>query len=224
MGKYNIYFALEGLEEEYLFKIIQEFGVHESFDISFDNCGGFGNVTPYYQDALTNELYDCSLCVYDVDYRHTDSDSPFNLIRKDLETVVGEGGVDAASICTNPNILQFYLLSQGKLNEVAMASTSKKENTKLVNKYWPEIGKKKTDAKGHIVNNDYDASKWQLEIMYYSFVNNPENYEKMLDNAKELPIDYQSSRPGSNLLQILAALRAGDKSFFENINKKIKKE
>ena len=123
--KYRIHLIVEGNEEEYLFDIVQELGVSDAFELTYENACGFGNVASLYQRAMFLEDYDCVLCVYDVDYRQNEKGSPYNCIVEQLTLVLGE------------------------VSEVQNAS--KTANTPIVHKYWDKIGRirdgeKKTSA------------------------------------------------------------------------------
>ena len=126
--------------------------------------------------------------------------------------------VDAVSFCTNPNILQYFLLAMDELPQVSLTCTSKAANTIYVHRYWEQISSNKTDEKGRKTKSFYDASKWQLDIMKYSVINDPHRYSDLLSNAEKLPQNYKEELPGGNLLPLLIALRDGDEGFFERIH------
>ena len=56
--KYRIHLIMEGNEEEYLFDIVQELGVSDAFELTYENACGFGNVASLYQRAMFLEDYD----------------------------------------------------------------------------------------------------------------------------------------------------------------------
>lgn len=173
----NILLILEGNEEETLFNIAKNNGFSNKFNVTFINAKGFGNVPLFYQANISNPYYDLILCVYDVDNKVFEKESPYNKIRNVLKNILlSDEKVDAVSICTNPNILQFLLLGADKLQNVKLISTSKALNTSIIHKYWNEIG----------LNKEYDAKKWQLDIIENSYKYEIYQYSTLLENAKEL--------------------------------------
>jgi len=220
---YNVCVIVEGNEEECLFNIVKEFGVHESIDLSVLNAMGASNIGPYYQYQLNDDVYDCVVCVYDVDFKFNEESSAFNKVRNDLYSILGDYAlVDSVSFCTNPNILQILLLGCDDLSFVKLNSASKKENTKIVNRYWNKIGKQKKNQKGQPVCSYYDASKWQLRIIEDSFKYEEYSYATLLNNSLKLDMNYKNyTEPGSNIISLLLALKNGDIQFFKNINSSI---
>lgn len=218
--KYNIVIIVEGDEEECLFDVISESkGIHESFETLIVNANGAGNIGPFYQEFYSEPSVDSVVAVYDVDCRQGEPDSPFNVTRTELLSILGdEKVVEKVSFCTNPNILQIILLGCASLQDVSLKSSSKKLNSKLVEKYWPKISVKIKDGKK--IKNGYSASEWQLDIIKDSFTNESAktySYDNLLINIKELNHDYKHNVPGGNLELLLKALKNGDKSFFEKI-------
>lgn len=220
MDKYYVKIIVEGNEEEAFFDVVKAAGIHEKFVIDVENSRGYGGIADAFLSALREgELFDCVLCVYDVDNRVSESNSPFNITRKQLLSILGEAMVvDAVSFCTNPNILQYFLLAVDELPRVSLTGTSKTANTIYVHRYWKQIASNKTDEKGRKTKSFYDASKWQLDIMKYSVINDPHGYSNLLSNAEKLPQNYKEELPGGNLLPLLIALRDGDEGFFERIH------
>ena len=219
MDKYYIRIIVEGSEEKTFFDIVKEVGTHENFHIEIEDATGYGDIADAYLLSLREELYDCVICVYDVDNRISDSKSPYNITRSRLMAIFqNEEIVDAISFCTNPNILQYILLLADSLQNVSLTSTSKAINTKLVHNYWSDIASGKTDNKGRKIKSDYDASGWQLDIIKYSVINKDYLYINLFEHAKELSLDYKNDIPAGNLLPLLAALKEGDTSFFERIS------
>lgn len=217
-GKYRIKLVLEGYEEEAFFDVVKELGVSSDIDLSYINAKGFGGVAPIYQDLINNEEIGAVLAVYDVDYRYNETSSPFSTVHNQLKSILGsEKSVKAASLCTNPNILQLFLLGCDPLSIVSLTKTSKSQNTEMVNRYWPEIGKKHENEKGQKAKNRYGAIAWQLKIIADSFRYEKYLYKNLLNNAMELPMDYRLDTPGSNLPPFLMALENGDISFFEGL-------
>lgn len=220
--KYNVCLIHEGDEEYKFFETMKKIdAVSPKICIENINAGGFGGVAPLFQDYRSYSLYDCVICLYDVDYRQNEPDSPFVSVREGLKEILDEDkSVEAVSFCTNPNFLQIYLLSMKELSEVELFSTSKKTNTELVHLCWPNIAKPKTNAQGKNCTKEYDASGWQLEIMNAPLMEGPHCYQKLLGNASALPENYLlTDRPGSNVLKLIDALLKGDCEFFESINK-----
>lgn len=228
--KYHVHFIVEGCEEEYFFRIVQSKGTHPTFEISVYNAGGHGGVAPHFQDAYADETYDAVFCVYDTDNRQSEENSPYSLIQKGLESILGDPNkVILISLCTSPNILQMYLLGCDKLERVKLPASGKMENSTIVHRYWEKIGRGRKDGKGRIVSKGYDASTWQLEIMANSFIYDGEvpsySYDVLLQNAEALPVDYVKSRgAASNLLPVLLALKEGNTAFFNEIQEKLKKD
>jgi len=224
--KYSVVVIVEGDEEECLFDIVsQNNGIHETIDALFVNANGAGNIGAFYQEFYSEPSIDCVVAVYDVDCKQGEHTSPFNLTRSDLLSILGdEKAVDSVSFCTNPNILQILLLGCAPLQNVLLNTSSKKQNSEVVEKYWPKISVKIKNGKR--IKNGYTASNWQLDIIKDSFCNEPTktySYDNLLKNISELNHDYKHNVPGGNLELLLKALKTGDKSFFEKI-KNIKGE
>lgn len=213
--KYKVHLILEGNEETCLFDIIKKYGVHETIDLTYKNSGGAGTVAAYYQSELNNDAYDCNLCVYDVDYRQDEDNSPFNHIQEQLLLILGsQEAVDKISYCTNPNILQMLLLGCDIISNVKLMSGSKKDNTEIVHKYWDEIGRQKDNNR----TKCYDATEWQLRIISNSFEYGPYSYETLYSNSAFISTNYLTFEPGSNLYDLLKALKEGDIDYFRKIN------
>lgn len=216
--KYNICIIGEGNEEHAFFQTIKDSGVlHPSLDLYCVNAGGFGSVAPLFQDYFSDSLFDCVVCVYDVDYRAMDPSSPYHVARDGLKKVLDrEEAVDAVSFCTNPNFLQIYMLAVKRLCEVSLTSTSKETNTPLVHECWPTIAKPKSSG-----TKGYDATDWQLREMNAAFYQGAQMYQRLLRHCEELSENYLTNEPGSNVPSLISALLSGDIRFFENINKKL---
>jgi len=222
-SQFRLFLILEGSEEETFFEAWKSQGLISSdFEVTFRNVKGSGNVVPYYQSAFANGDYDGVFCVYDVDNRAQEESSPFVLIQKGLLEILGDPkAVLAVSLCTNPNILQMFLLCCDSLNHVALKTTSKKANTPLLRHYWPEIAKEKeTESKTHSVHY-YDAEGWQLRLLSDSICYGPYSFETMCREAKKLPLDYRHRLPASNLLPFLNALKEGDRTYFRAVQKSL---
>lgn len=220
MSKYYVKIIVEGNEENAFFDIVKTIGTNDKFFLDIENVTGYGGIADAFLSALREDgLFDCVICVYDVDNRIGEKDSPYNLTREQLVSLFGDESIaDAVSFCTNPNILQYFLLAADSLDKVALESTSKKTNSMLVHQYWPEIASGKIDEQGRKKKSDYDASIWQLEIMKYSIINDKYKYANLLNNALCLPLDYKKELPGGNLLPMLIALKTGEEEFFEKIH------
>lgn len=218
MEKIYVKVIVEGSEEYAFFEVVKQLGVSEKICLEVEDATGYGSIADALLYALREDLYDCVVCLYDVDNRQNESNSPFSTCRNHLMSIFqNQNIVDAISFCTNPNILQFFLLAADKLCNVELKGSSKALNSKVVHKYWDKIASGKTDSLGRKTKQDYDASEWQLDIMKYSLLNGEYCYENMLTNASELPTDYINNIPGSNLLLLLNALKSGDKDFFKRI-------
>ncbi|HMM00091.1 MAG TPA: hypothetical protein PKC96_01955 [Bacilli bacterium] len=225
MGKYYIKIIVEGNEEKVFFDIVEQLATNEKFALDVENANGCGGIADAFLSALREDaLFDCVICVYDVDNKIKDTNSPYNIVRRQLMLLFEDDSiVDSISFCTNPNILQFFLLAANCLNQVALTSTSKSTNSEYVHRYWPAINSKKTDELGRKIKPEYNASKWQLEIIKYSIINNEYTYSNLLENARSLPQNYKENLPASNLLPMLNALKDGDENFFKKINALIEK-
>lgn len=225
MNKYKIKVIVEGSEEETFFEIVKEKGLNEKIELEIENVSGYGNIASYLINALREEdRYDCVICVYDVDNKVDDINSPFNIARNKIKRFFGsEKMANAVSFCTNPNILQMFLLIADNLNNVALKSTSKQTNSSLVHKYWKEIPDNKKDK---ISKNKscYDTSKWQLKAIKDSIIYENYNYLDIFKNAVELSNDYEKDLPSSNLLPLLIALKDGNLDFFKNIKDILKSD
>ena len=225
MTKFNVLLIVEGNEENAFFEIVKQKGVHQNINLEFFNAEGFGNIGPYYQAYRTQELFDSVLCVYDVDYRQDENESPYNSVRRDLKEFHGSDEiVTAISFCTNPNILQFFLLGCDTLKNVELLKTSKKENSVFVHKYWNEIAKPKVTDDGQDATCYYQACEWQLNMMRDSYIYDKYSYDSLLVNANDLSVNYlKKDGPGSNLTLLLNALKNGNVSFFQDIEKIVRK-
>ena len=222
MEKCYIKIIAEGLEEYTFFDVVKELGTNENICLEIEDAGGAGNIPDLFLASLRSELYDCVFCVYDVDNKANELDSQFSKTRKMLLSVLGdEKLVNIVSVCTNPNILQFYLLAADTLSNVALSSGSKRANSPIVHKYWNEIANNKVDDQGHLLKPEYVASNWQLEIMKYSIINGVYSYENMLNNAASLSLDYFNCCPASNLLPLLLALKTGDMNYFKAVKESL---
>lgn len=223
MNMFNVCIIAEGNEEYQFFETMKNSGVIPS-NLSIDvyNAEGYGYVAPLFQEYNSYELYDCVTCVYDVDYRQFEKDSPYLRVFRQLIDILGnEDAAKAVSFCTNPNFLQIYLLSMRPLSEIALFATSKKTNTPFVHLCWPEIAKKKVDENGKDQTKDYDATKWQLQIMNAHFLEEKQSYITLLDHLNDLPNDYLLPHyPGSNVGSLIRALLFGDTMFFKQIIEK----
>ncbi|MCR5113218.1 MAG: hypothetical protein K6A63_04710 [Acholeplasmatales bacterium] len=205
-NKIRIHFILEGNEEELLFEIIKELGVKECFDFSYENARGGGKIGPYFQARYESDMYDLVYCVYDVDYQYNDSDHMYRQIYDKLYRVLGSDiAVKRVSLCSNPNILLILLLGFDKVDNLKNISESKATNTNLINKYVPKIGNKKT----------YDASDWQLKLIKEQYLYVDGRYKKLLENGKDLNLNYTLKQIGSNIIPVLKALNDGDIEFFK---------
>lgn len=222
--QYKVHLIIEGSEESCFFDIVKKFGVSSNIELTYKDACGFGDVASYYQSAFVQEEYDCVLCVYDVDYRQDEKESPYNHIVKELTLILGNASmVKAISFCTNPNILQMLLLGCDCFDNVKLLDGSKKANTPIVHKYWDKIGRINEGEQRK--SSYYDAKEWQLKIIRNSYLYEEEpsySYEDLLLNCHSVPTDYLSNQPGTNLLKLLEALNEGKIAFFESINKKIK--
>ncbi len=223
MKPYRINLIVEGNEEECLFEIVKEKGLANNIDLMIRNAYGYGNIGAIFQGRIVEEEIDAIFAVYDVDNRQIEKGSPYNVVRKHLKDILGgEKAVDAASLCTNPNIMQFLLLGCDTLDKVALLETSKERNTPLIHHYWKDIGNSKKDEKGQIVSSPYNASQWQLAKIKESFIYDFYRYDDLLKNAKDLSIDYKNQLPAGNLFPFLNALKNGDIPYFEKLMKSIR--
>lgn len=219
MSPQFIHLIVEGSEEEYFFEIVKEFGVSNKFALTIENAKTSGNVSPLLEEYFQLYQNDFVFAVYDVDGKTQDG-SPFSNVQQSLLDFFGDKDqVDAVSLCTNPNILQLFLLGCDCLNNVALKTSSKANNTDIVHKYWPDIGKTIKGKNNQLVKKNYDAKKWQLEIMKNSYICRQYNYDTLLRNAKALPTNFSTNIPGSNLYPFLKALKEGDESYFDNYRK-----
>lgn len=152
------------------------------FVLDVKDAKGYGGIASAFLSSLCeSDLHDCAICVFDVDGRIKDDNSPYCITRKQLMSIFqNEVIVDAVSFCTNPNILQYFLLAADSLNNVSLTSTSKNVNAKFVHKYWPSIASMKTDELGRKIKSGYIASKWQLDEIKYSIINGTYPCEELL--------------------------------------------
>ena len=218
MEKLYVKIIVEGSEEYAFFDVVKQIGVNNNIHLEVEDACGYGSIADALLYALREELFDCVICVYDVDNRQNDDKSPYSICRSHLISIFeDEKIVDAISFCTNPNILQFFLLAADKLSNVALQSSSKSANSDIVHKYWEKIASGKTDVHGRKTKQEYDASAWQLEIMKYSILNGEYKYDDLLNHASDLPHNYLENLPGSNLLLLLSALKSGNIKFFKQI-------
>ena len=223
MEKCYVKIVVEGDEETAFFNVVKQLGTNEIFVLEIEDARGHGNIADLFLSALREgELYDCVICVFDVDDKAKQRDSPYNMVRKQLMSIFQDSIViDAISFCTNPNILQYFLLSADSLPNVALKTTSKSTNSNLVRKYWPKIALEKTDEFWRKIKSGYIASRWQLEEIEYSIINNVYSYDNLLKNAVCLSLDYKNDLPAGNLLPLLIALKNGDVNYFKRIRELI---
>lgn len=222
MSILNICLVVEGDEEEHFFENVKKYICCNTIKLIIVNASGEGNIPAYFQTYESDEIYDYVFCVYDVDNLANDNNSNFNQTRKKLFRILGtEKAVDAISLCTNPNILQWNLLACDKLENVALKSTSKSENTPLVHKYWDKIGHNSIGKKS---TSYYSACKWQLQEIDDSFEYGTYRFESILKNGKEIDKDYKNSLPGSNLLDFLNAIHDGNIKYFDSIRSIMKEK
>lgn len=167
MFKYHVKLIVEGENEEYeFFDMVKMIGTHESIELDVESSYGYGEIGDAYLNAIRDERNDCVLCVYDVDGRANEDESPYKRTYKKLLEVLGDSKVvKKVSFCTNPNILQLFLLAADSLDKVALKTTSKNKNSQLVHLYWNSIASGAKDEKGRNIKPLYNASKWQLDIM-----------------------------------------------------------
>lgn len=219
---YNICIIVEGSEECAFFEVVRQLGTHEKFCLEIENALGAGSIPDLFLSKLRDDLYDCIICAFDVDNRASDKQSQYSITRQKLNSIFGDEAVaDNVCFCTNPNILQLFLLTADTLDKVALKSTSKESNTEIVHKYWPKIGSRKTDKLHRQIKSNYNASAWQLDIIKYSIISGEYHYSAMLKNAAALSTNYKKDLPASNLLPMLIALKDGDETYFKNIRMKI---
>jgi len=214
--KIKIHFLLEGNEEESLFNIINKFGIGENIDVSYHNCNGGGRMPAIYQYELQSGNYDIIYCVYDVDYSNEDKNSMFSKIQKGLLRTLGnKDDVNKISLCTNPNILLILLCGYtNDINELKDISKNKSKNTDLIKKYCSLSFNKK----------EYDASKWQLELIEYDyFYTNVASYDKIINKLETLNNNYLGKEIGSNIILVLKAIKENNVSFFEKIISEVNK-
>lgn len=205
----NVLLIVEGSEEKTFFEIVKEHGIkNDVINLTIVNPEGAMKIPALFQDALSNDRYDAVYCVYDVDNRPHVNDSAFCMVKKKLKDVLGSiHSVQAISLCTNPNILLLYLLGPTDLSELeGKLKCSKEDNTGLVHKYWNEI-RNSHDKK-------YDAAKWQLDIMKYSY-DGKYSYQTLLARAKELSTGYEIDNCTSNIGSFLEALDSGNLAYFK---------
>lgn len=223
MRPFKIKMIVEGNEEETFFEVVKTVGTHKNFDLEVENACGFGNISDFLLLSLREgDSFDAVICVYDVDDRVGEKGSPYSIVRRQLLSIFGdEAVVDAISFCTNPNILQYFLLAADSLDEIALKSTSKRANTALIHKYWPKIGKEGTDSLKGGAKYYYDANHWQLALLKESIIYETYPYDKLLQNASSLSLDYKNELPAGNLYPLLVALKNGNQEFFKAIRSKI---
>jgi hypothetical protein len=160
-----------------------------------------------------------------VDYRYEDPLSPYRQVQQKLLKVLGsDKAVQAASLCTNPNILQMILLGCDHLENVSLQTTAKRENSRIVEKYWPDFGIKDFKPSPSHQRPSYDASSWQLEEIIDSFANGKFDYQNIFTNGKNLPKALSLRSPGSTLFPFLIALEKGDLDYFRKRVKEINGE
>ena len=226
-NKFSVVAILEGNEEECLFDIVDKCkGISEDIDFVYFNAGGFGNVGPFFQEMFSDPGIDCVIAVYDVDNKAKEKDSPYCSVRKDLVSILGDNeSAKIVSFCTNPNILQILLLGCDCIENTSIQTSSKKDNTDVVTKYWPKINAKKKD--GQRIKRGYDASKWQLDIIKNSYIYEEEvsySYDDLLSNTQKMNVEYETCLPASNIGRLLLALKRGDIEFFKKIKEATKGE
>lgn len=211
-SKLKVHFVLEGNEEETLFELLEYFYKGINLEITYINCGGYGNIAPFYYDAYSSENYDLVLCVYDVDYDYEPSDSPFNQIRTELGRILGnDKRVNNISLCNNPNGLLIILLGYDTVDKFQNMHKGKSKNTDLIHKYCEKIGNKKK----------YDASDWQLNLLKQDYYDGKASFKKILENQNEISEKYQSKNISSNIIPFIRAILDDNVEYFNQIIKKI---
>lgn len=213
MGKFRLHFILEGnVEEEALFKLIDDYGSNDEIIVSHENCGGVGRIPIYYQNELPLDNYDLIYCVYDVDNKSSDEDSQFCITRKKLTKVLGrEELVDKISLCTNPNILLILLLGYDDADKFKDLKVKKKDNTEIIKKYCPKIGNKQ----------DYDGHQWQVNLITDGYMDGRASYDRIIQNSSKISKNYMEERIASNIIVVMKAIKQGDVEYFKRIMKNI---
>ena len=183
------------------------------FALSSRNAHGAGNIPLFVDSALGSGQFDVVFAVYDVDGKGNEEDSTFSKVRKGLVRMLEDQElVDEISLWTNPNILQMILLACRPLSEVGLHTTVKKENSAIVSRCFPSIGK--TDK------SLYDAQRWQLDVIRYSFDGNPYRFEDVATNSKGLPDDFRLI-PSSNWPKVIERLLSDDVGYFTELARKL---
>jgi hypothetical protein len=190
---YRIAIICEGQEEVMYIQSLINLGVfNPRYEIipalatsgSDDRVGGAGNIPAFFQDYLSKP-FDAVFFLLDVD---AEPHQAFAGVKKKIELIVGTAGFNRFALYTNPCTLQLMILH---FEKTALESQSKIANRSIVHRIWPKI-------------KNYDAAKWQLDEMSYSFT--PENYRRMKENAKGFLKEKKEETPSSNVV-----------SFFENL-------
>lgn len=213
MRKARIHFVNEGDEEEAFLEILRAQVDSGVFALTSHNAHGAGNIPLFVDSALGSGQFDVVFAVYDVDGKGNEEGSTFSKARKGLARILGSQElVDSLSLWTNPNILQMILLACRPLSEVGLHTTVKKENSAIVNRCFPSIGK--TDK------SFYDAQKWQLDVIRYSFDGNPYRFEDIVANSKGLSDDFRLI-PSSNWPKVIKRLLNNDVGYFSELARKL---
>ena len=109
------------------------------------------------------------------------------------------------ALFTNPCTLQLMVLH---FEKTILSTQSKVANSGIIQRIWPKIKK-------------YDAKKWQLDEIKYSF--NKENYETMKANAKSLLGKTSNECPSTNIVDFFENLESPNPAWLRNNIQAIKK-
>ncbi len=76
MEKCYVKIVVEGDEETAFFNVVKQLGTNEIFVLEIEDARGHGNIADLFLSALREgELYDCVICVFDVDDKAKQRDS-----------------------------------------------------------------------------------------------------------------------------------------------------
>lgn len=193
----SIHFVCEGAEEEYLIRSLLNVSFFSSsYDISFENAKGAGNVPILFDQAFSSSQYDAIIVVVDVDKLTTDK---FPLIESKITDTLGFSA-NQVTLFTNPCTFQLFLAS--KCDDI-LPGKAKSLATPLFHKYWDRKGKK-----------EYEARSYQLEMIYYSF--DKKSVEKMMSRISNYSTDYHHL-PSTSAFHILSNMRKDDSSWAKDL-------
>lgn len=197
----NILIICEGYEEYEYLETLKKLNIWNNYNIELINAESNGSIFPIYQFNYQNDDYDLILIMADTD-RPTYDDF-IRMITKINDFHDVENFADEIVIFGNPCTMQF-ILNHFSEECVFLKKSNKRKNAELINRL--------TNVE------NYDAHAEQRKAIFNQITK--ENYEIMKINIKECSDQYNEIS-STNFLKFMHNLESNDKSWIDNINKKI---